>query len=68
MPLILAAAARSRGQNGTLDPRLPPAARSEAGQHSERGGKVSLAAPFIPPVWYRARPWDPPITNDAACF
>jgi hypothetical protein len=24
------------------------------------------AAPFIPPVWYRARPWDPPITNDAA--
>ena len=25
------------------------------------------AAPFIPPVWYRARPWDPPITIDAAC-
>src|SRR4051812_4558004 len=25
-------------------------------------------APFIPPVWYRARPWDPPITNDAACL
>jgi hypothetical protein len=24
------------------------------------------ATPFIPPVWYRARPWDPPITNDAA--
>lgn len=26
------------------------------------------AAPFIPPVWYRARPWDPPITIDAACM
>ena len=36
------------------------------GGHSERGDRPKPAAPFIPPVWYRARPWDPPITNDAA--
>jgi hypothetical protein len=36
------------------------------GADSERGGRPKPAAPFIPPVWYRARPWDPPITNDAA--
>ncbi|GGN58632.1 hypothetical protein GCM10010112_12560 [Actinoplanes lobatus] len=37
-------------------------------RNSERGDRPEPAAPFIPPVWYRARPWDPPITNDAACF
>ncbi|GIE66182.1 hypothetical protein Apa02nite_022900 [Actinoplanes palleronii] len=41
-------------------------ARLELGADSERGDRPKPAAPFIPPVWYRARPWDPPITNDAA--
>ncbi|GLY01172.1 hypothetical protein Acsp01_15510 [Actinoplanes sp. NBRC 101535] len=38
------------------------------GRDSERGDEPKLAAPFIPPVWYRARLWDPPITSDAAYF
>ncbi|GAA2858052.1 hypothetical protein GCM10010443_20540 [Actinoplanes cyaneus] len=40
--------------------------RAAGGRNSERGDRSKPAAPFIPPVWYRARPWDPPITNDAA--
>ncbi|GIF07148.1 hypothetical protein Asi03nite_46860 [Actinoplanes siamensis] len=40
--------------------------RNRASGDSERGDRSKPAAPFIPPVWYRARPWDPPITNDAA--
>ncbi|BEL09751.1 hypothetical protein Q0Z83_079420 [Actinoplanes sichuanensis] len=48
---------------------VPAAARGHPGppRNSERGDRPEPAAPFIPPVWYRARPWDPPITNDAAC-
>ena len=34
--------------------------------NSERDDRLKPIAPFIPPVWYRARLWDPPITNDAA--
>ena len=50
----------------------PPAATAglschdRAAPNSERDDRPKPAAPFIPPVWYRARPWDPPITNDAA--
>ncbi|GID26672.1 hypothetical protein C8E87_2211 [Paractinoplanes brasiliensis] len=52
------------GRGGSRD-----AARSyEVRTHSERDDEPEPAAPFIPPVWYRARPWDPPITNDAACL
>jgi hypothetical protein len=37
-----------------------------AGADSERDGAPWHTVPFIPPVWYYARPWDPPITVDAA--
>jgi hypothetical protein len=43
-----------------------PEPRVSRRRNSERGDRPKPAAPFIPPVWYRARPWDPPITNDAA--
>ncbi len=55
-------------ENGSRPLRRTGPVLRLVGAHSERDGRPGPAAPFIPPVWYRARPWDPPITNDAACL
>jgi len=59
------AGATGRG-DGQGDLQRGAGGHGAGGPDSERDDELSLAAPFIPPVWYRARPWDPPITNDAA--